>query len=91
VFEATGGHHPGSGGVLVQTDAGRVGILETAFLQRNIEEALPVGIAEDAAQARRVIRHYREEADQVLASHDPGVVDTLHRFGVSRTSARTTD
>ena len=47
VFEPTGGHHPGSAGVRILTDQGIVGILETAFLQENIDQGTPIGMAEN--------------------------------------------
>ncbi|MFI2713887.1 hypothetical protein ACH495_27575 [Micromonospora sp. NPDC018662] len=72
VFETTGGHHPGSAGVRVRTAHGVVGLLETAFFARNVAEELPIGIAEDAATCRRVIKEYRRSCDEVVALHDPG-------------------
>lgn len=71
-FEVTGGHHPGSAAVLVQTEAGLVAVLETAFVQRNLDTGSPIGIAEDAAAARRAMRRMSERADAVVAIHDPG-------------------
>jgi len=71
LFETTGGHHPGSAGVQVRTAQGLVGLLETAFLDRNVEEGLPIGIAEDVAACRSVIRRYKRECDVVVAVHDP--------------------
>jgi glyoxylase-like metal-dependent hydrolase (beta-lactamase superfamily II) len=70
-FETTGGHHPGSAALQIATQEGVTGLLETAFLQRNVEEGLPIGIAEDTALCRRVIKRYRRECDQVIALHDP--------------------
>ncbi|GGM53419.1 MBL fold metallo-hydrolase [Micromonospora sonchi] len=72
VFETTGGHHPGSAGVRVDCAHGVVGLLETAFFDRNIAETLPIGIAEDAAACRRAIKDYRRLCDEVVALHDPG-------------------
>ena len=77
-FEPTGGHHPGSAALKITTTEGVVGILETAFLQGNVEESLPVGISENAAQCRAVIKRYRAECDEVLAIHDP---QHVVRFG----------
>lgn len=74
-FETTGGHHPGSAGVCVETARGRVGIIETAFLKENVDLALPVGIAEHASLCREVIRRYKRECDLVLAGHDPTIRD----------------
>jgi glyoxylase-like metal-dependent hydrolase (beta-lactamase superfamily II) len=75
VFETTGGHHPGSAAVRVKTESGTVGILETAFLKRNVDEELPIGIAENVRICREVIRRYKRECDLVLAGHDPTILD----------------
>ncbi len=69
-FETTGGHHPGSAAIRVATAAGLLGILETAFTQENIDHELPIGVAENAAVCRSVIRRYKRECDLVLAAHD---------------------
>lgn len=71
-FEVTGGHHPGSAGVLVSTAQGLLGILETAFFARNLETGRPIGIAEDAAAARRAMASFLARCDVVAAIHDPG-------------------
>lgn len=76
-FETTGGHHPGSAGVRVETAEGLVGILETAFLQENLDAEIPVGISEDAAQCRREIKRWKRDCDLVVADHDP---DLAARF-----------
>jgi hypothetical protein len=75
IFESTGGHHPGSAAVRAKTACGTLGILETAFLKRNIDEVIPVGIAENVAVCREVIRRYRRECDLVLADHDPTILE----------------
>lgn len=73
-FETTGGHHPGSAAVRVQTSQGVIGLLETSFLQADLESGTPIGIAEDIATCRNAIRRYRAECDQVVAIHDPSNV-----------------
>ncbi len=78
-FEVTGGHHPGSAAVIVDTADGVVGILETAFLKRNLESGRPIGIAEDVAAARRAISSFRDRFDTVVAIHDP---DNGRDFGI---------
>ena len=70
-FETTGGHHPGSAGLRVATEQGMAGLLETAFLDLNVQDVIPVGIAENAGLCRDVIRRYRAECDYVIAVHDP--------------------
>jgi glyoxylase-like metal-dependent hydrolase (beta-lactamase superfamily II) len=74
IFETTGGHHPGSAGVKVDTARGVAGILETAFLQKNIEDERPIGVAEDAARCRREIRRYKRECAVVFADHEPSII-----------------
>ena len=74
-FETTGGHHPGSAALKITTEQGVTGLLETAFVRRNVEEGLPIGIAEDAALCRRVIKRYKSECDRVIAIHDPANAD----------------
>jgi glyoxylase-like metal-dependent hydrolase (beta-lactamase superfamily II) len=74
-FESTGGHHPGSAAVKIETARGRIGILETAFLKENIDRCHPIGVAEDAATCRRTIRRYVSECDLVLAAHDNTIMD----------------
>lgn len=80
LFEPTGGHHPGSAGVRVETVRGTVGILETAFVQENVEEEVPIGIAENAARCREVIRRYRRECALTLAGHEPRAASLLADF-----------
>lgn len=77
IYEPTGGHHPGSAGIRVRTKTGWIGILETAFVQENIEREIPIGIAENASLCRDVIRRYKKENDLVLAGHEPDIVSLL--------------
>ncbi|MBO9522397.1 MAG: hypothetical protein J7518_12740 [Nocardioidaceae bacterium] len=79
-YEVTGGHHPGSAAVQVRTAAGLVGLLETSFLQADLDAGTPIGIAEDVAAARRAIQRYRAACDHAVAVHDPG---NAERFGPS--------
>lgn len=71
VFETTGGHHPGSAGLRIRTQAGMTGLLETAFLQENLERRQPIGICEDVSRCRTVIHRYLQECDEVVAIHEP--------------------
>lgn len=80
VYEPTGGHHPASAGIRVTTSAGIVGILETAFIQENIEKEIPIGIAENATACREVIRQYRRECDLTIAGHEPAADRLLDTF-----------
>lgn len=78
LLETTGGHHPGSAALRIPTAAGLVGLVETAFLQRNVDDELPIGVAEDAAACRRAIKRYKQLCDVAVAVHDP---DNARRFG----------
>lgn len=80
VFEPTGGHHPGSAGVRVTTPAGIVGILETAFVQENIDHEIPIGIAENAGECREAIRRYCQTCALTLAGHAPDAARLLAEF-----------
>ncbi|HET6410277.1 MAG TPA: hypothetical protein VFG14_20470 [Chthoniobacteraceae bacterium] len=80
IFEPTGGHHPGSAGVRIGTARGSIGILETAFVQTNIEQEIPIGIAEDAARCREAIRTYNRECDFTIAGHEPAAERLLAEF-----------
>lgn len=71
-FASTGGHHPGSGAVLIESaDKPGLALVETAFLQENVDNDHPIGIAESASLAREVVRTYRREGFNVLALHEP--------------------
>lgn len=71
-FVVTGGHHPASASVRVSTDDGRgIALMETAFLQENVETSRPIGIAESAADARRAVVEARSEGFEIVAMHDP--------------------
>lgn len=71
VFETTGGHHPGSAALKIRTEAGTTGLLETAFLQANLDRRHPIGLAEDVARCRSVIHRYLSECDEVVPIHEP--------------------
>lgn len=72
----TGGHHAGSAAVTITTPGGSVCLLETAFVTDNIRGDTPIGVAENAAQARSVTRDAVREHQTVLAIHDPSHAQT---------------
>ncbi|GAB2822418.1 hypothetical protein GCM10027022_11080 [Alpinimonas psychrophila] len=80
-FEVTGGHHPGSAALIVNTPEGLVGVLETAFVKRNLETGRPIGIAEDIAAARAAMLSFQGRFAKVVAIHDP---DNVRDFGGKR-------
>lgn len=91
VFESTGGHHPGSAALRIRTARGTTGLLETAFVQENLDTGTPVGISESIAESRSAIRRYLSQCDEVVAIHDPANVDRfpLHnRFSGTKVADR---
>jgi glyoxylase-like metal-dependent hydrolase (beta-lactamase superfamily II) len=81
VFETTGGHHPGSAGLRIRTECGTTGLLETAFVQENLDTGTPVGISESIAESRSAIRRYLTDCDEVVAIHDAANVDRFPARG----------
>jgi len=75
IYETTGGHHPGSAAVRVQTALGTTGILETVAVKGNIDEERPMGVAENVAKCREAIRRYKRQCDVVFADHDPAILE----------------
>lgn len=82
-FETTGGHHPGSAAVRIRTERGRTALLETAFVQENLDTGIPAGISESVAESRSAIRRYLSECNEVVAIHDPGNAERFPAGGRS--------
>jgi len=77
-----GGHTPCSMGISVRTEAGRAVITgDVVSLYENIEKDIAVGIYEDRAELMAAMRRIRTEADIILPSHDPMVLQR-HRGGM---------
>lgn len=72
-FAHTGGHHPGSAAVIVERPGGPIALMETAFVQENIDRDIPIGIAESAAIARQAVRSYKARGITPLAYHEPSL------------------
>lgn len=66
-----GGHTPGSQGLLVDTDAGRVCLAgDTAYVYRNLELDWPTGSFFDVDELMRSYNWMRRNADIVVPQHD---------------------
>lgn len=77
-----GGHTPCSQAVVVDTKAGKAIITgDPVSLYRNLEADEPIGVAEDPDAIRRTMERIRSEADIVIPSHDPKVMER-HPGGV---------
>ena len=70
VFETTGGHHPGSAALKFATGTGVTGLLETAFVQENLDRRHPIGICENVSTCRAAMRRYLHECDSVIPIHE---------------------
>lgn len=70
-FVVTGGHHPGSAAVLLARDGGTTALVETAFVQANVAEGRPIGLAENLAKARSAVARLSRTCDRVIAIHEP--------------------
>lgn len=70
-----GGHTPCSMSVSVQTVLGKAVITgDVVSLYENIERDIPIGVYEDRDEVIAAMRRIRAEADIILPSHDPKVL-----------------
>ena len=71
-----GGHTPADQAVSIQTSKGKAIITsDTVFLYRNIEEKIPIGFFYNLEECYDAMERIREEADIVLPTHDPKVLE----------------
>jgi N-acyl homoserine lactone hydrolase len=71
-----GGHTPCSQAVSIETKVGKVVITgDTVFMYGNIEEDIPVAYCTNLAECFHAMDRIRREADIVLPSHDPLVLE----------------
>lgn len=77
-----GGHTPCSQAIAVKTSAGTAIITgDTVSVYENIEEDTPNGVRESTEECMAAMERIRREADIVLPSHDPKVLER-HPGGV---------
>jgi N-acyl homoserine lactone hydrolase len=78
-----GGHTPCSMAISVRTRAGRAVITgDVASLYENIERDVPIGVYENRDEVMAAMRRIRAEADIVLPSHDPKVLERFPRGAI---------
>ncbi|MBV9357603.1 MAG: hypothetical protein JO023_18990 [Chloroflexi bacterium] len=68
-----GGHHRSSMAYLFATSRGTVAWCDAAFKFANLEQNLPIGIAESVLETLRTYARLRREADLVLPPYDPDI------------------
>lgn len=76
-----GTHHRSSFTTEVETENGRVILSDCAFHYANIEDNIPLGIAESIIEADAAYRHVRQSADIFIPLYDP-LVWERHPDGV---------
>jgi glyoxylase-like metal-dependent hydrolase (beta-lactamase superfamily II) len=73
-----GGHTPCSIGIAVNTSSGTAIITgDVVSKYANIEMDIPIGVYEDRQQVMSAMRRIREEADIIIPSHDPAVLERI--------------
>ncbi len=73
----TGGHHRSSMSVLLGTKEGSVAITDAAFTSRNLEENIPIGIAENIFECYDAYDLLKRSSKVVIPSYDP---ENIQRF-----------
>lgn len=75
-----GGHTPCSMAISVQTAQGKAIITgDVVSLYENIERDIPIGVYENRDEVMAAMRRIRDEADIILPSHDPKVLERFPR------------
>jgi glyoxylase-like metal-dependent hydrolase (beta-lactamase superfamily II) len=74
----TGGHHRSSMAVVARLKDKVVGITDSAFTQRNIQENIPIGIAENIHECMEAYDYLRRTCDIVIPEYDP---ENIARYG----------
>jgi len=73
----TGCHHRSSMAVIMETKEGVVSFTDAAFTRRNIEENIPIGIAEDIYECLEAYDYLKRISRAIIPAYDP---ENLERF-----------
>jgi hypothetical protein len=73
-----GCHHRSSIAIKVRTAAGDLVHSDCMFLRRNVEDNIPIGVAQSQLECYRAYARFRREADVLVPGYDP---DMLEREG----------
>jgi glyoxylase-like metal-dependent hydrolase (beta-lactamase superfamily II) len=77
-----GGHTPCCMALRVNTAAGRVVFTsDVAFFKKNVEENHPIGLFYNLWECFEAYKKIRENADIIITSHDPAVLDEMFPEG----------
>jgi len=67
----TGGHHRSSMAVIMKDGDRTIGLTDTAFTRRNLEENIPIGIAENVYECLAAYDYLKRNCDAVIPAYDP--------------------
>jgi glyoxylase-like metal-dependent hydrolase (beta-lactamase superfamily II) len=76
----TGGHHRSSMSVLLQTKDGIISITDSAFTWKNLEENIPIGIAEDVGECLGAYSYLKMVSKSIIPAYDPDNVVRYNRY-----------
>jgi len=76
----TGAHHRSSMSVVLKMKEKLIGITDAAFTWRNIEDNIPIGIAEDIHEALDAYEYLRKTCDNIIPAYDPENVIRFKEF-----------
>jgi len=74
----TGCHHRSSMAIIADTGKGKTCVTDAAFTYRNLEEEIPIGIAEDIYECLNAYRELKDLCNRIIPAYDP---ENLVRFG----------
>jgi hypothetical protein len=73
----TGAHHRSSMSVMLKTRDGTVAITDSAFTFRNLDENIPIGIAENIFECYDAYDFLKKSSKIVIPAYDP---ENMRRF-----------
>jgi len=73
----TGCHHRSSMAIIMHTRDGVVSFTDAAFTMRNLQENIPIGIAEDIYECLNAYEYLKRVSKVVIPAYDP---DNVVRF-----------
>jgi len=73
----TGCHHRSSMAIIMHTREGVISLTDAAFTMRNLQENIPIGIAEDIYECLNAYEYLKSVSKVVIPAYDP---DNVVRF-----------
>lgn len=76
----TGCHHRSSMAVIFKTSEGVISYTDAAFTMRNLEESIPIGIAEDIYECLEAYERLKRISNVVIPAYDPENVQRFRKW-----------